>query len=119
MKSITDYILNESSTSKGYVVTYKKKDSNDKLDAFLIETDDNLKEFADKIYKNDLAKDYFRSLLNSGMSSGSPRTTYKDEFIEYLSKEGVTEDHVFSIMLPSTFTRLYKSTPKVASKFEL
>lgn len=74
--------------------TYKLKGS-DSLWVFRIETDDNIQEFAKKIYKNDLAEDYFCSLLNAGMSSGSPRNCYTDKFLKYIEKEGVKKMQSF------------------------
>ena len=67
MKSIRDFLVNESNSKNGYVVCYGESRDND-LDALLIETDYNLDKMGDTIYKSnsngDLAKSYFRSLLN-------------------------------------------------------
>jgi len=120
MKSITDYLITES-ISKGYVVSYKNKNMTmGQLYSFLIETDDSIEEFAKKIFKNDLAEDYFCSLLRAGMSSGSPKTCYNEEFIKYLEKEGLEEGDVFSIStLKDYMKKAGNKKPKLGRKLEI
>ena len=92
MKSIRDFLINESNIKNGYVVCYGES-RDDELDALLIETDYNLDKMANTLYKDNsngnLAKSYFKSLLNSGLSSSAPnRNLYSDEFNKYLRHQG-------------------------------
>lgn len=122
MKNIVDYLaLNESLGGNGYVVSYKNKDMDSgQLFSFLIETDDSIEEFAKKIFKNDLAEDYFTSMLRAGMSSGSPTTCYKEEFIKYLEQQGLEEGGVFCIStLKAYMKKVGSKKPKIIKKLNL
>lgn len=117
MKSIIDYLITES-INKGYVVSYKNK--NTELNSFLIETDDSIEEFAKKIFKNDLAEDYFCSLLRAGMSSGCSSKCYKEEFIKYLEGEGLEKDGLFSIStLKDYMKKAGNKKPSLGRKLEI
>ena len=51
MKSIRDFLINESNNKNGYVVCYGES-RDDELDALLIETDYNLDKMSNLIYKS-------------------------------------------------------------------
>lgn len=123
MKSIRDFLINESNAKNGYVVCYGESSDND-LDALLIETDYNLDKMGDTIYKSnsngDLAKSYFRSLLNSGLSSSAPnRNLYSDEFNNYLKDNGIKDNYIVSIMTLKSYLQYFKKMPKSGTEFTL
>ena len=123
MKSIRDFLVNESNSKNGYVVCYSES-RDDEFDALLIETDYNLDKMANTIYKDNsngnLAKSYFKSLLNSGLSSSAPsRNLYSDEFTKYLKDNGITNDYIVSIMTLKSYLQYFKKMPKSGTKFTL
>lgn len=123
MKSIRDFLVNESNSKNGYVVCYGESRDND-LDALLIETDYNLDKMGDTIYKSnsngDLAKSYFRSLLNNGLSSSAPnRNLYSDEFNKYLKDNGIKDNYIVSIMTLKSYLQYFKKMPKSGTEFNL
>ena len=123
MKSIRDFLINESNIKNGYVVCYGES-RDDELDALLIETDYNLDKMANTIYKDNsngnLAKSYFKSLLNSGLSSSTPsRNLYSDEFTKYLKDNGITNDYIVSIMTLKSYLQYFKKMPKSGTEFTL
>ena len=123
MKSIRDFLINESNIKNGYVVCYGES-RDDELDALLIETDYNLDKMANTIYKDNsngnLAKSYFKSLLNSGLSSSAPnRNLYSDEFNKYLKDNGITNDYIVSIMTLKSYLQYFKKMPKSGAEFTL
>lgn len=123
MKSIRDFLINESNVKNGYVVCYGES-RDDELDALLIETDYNLDKMANTIYKDNsngnLAKSYFKSLLNSGLSSSAPnRNLYSDEFNKYLKDNGITNDYIVSIMTLKSYLQHFKKMPKSGTEFTL
>lgn len=123
MKSIRDFLINESNAKNGYVVCYGESRDND-LNALLIETDYNLDKMGDTIYKSnsngDLAKSYFRSLLNSGLSSSAPnRNLYSDEFNKYLKDNGIKDNYIVSIMTLKSYLQYFKKMPKSGTEFTL
>ena len=116
MKSIRDFLINESNSKNGYVVCYSES-RDDEFDALLIETDYNLDKMANTIYKDNsngnLAKSYFKSLLNGGLSSSAPsRNLYSDEFTKYLKDNGITNDYIVSIMTLKSYLQYFKKMPK-------
>ena len=123
MKSIRDFLVNESNSKNGYVVCYSES-RDDEFDALLIETDYNLDKMANTIYKNNsngnLAKSYFKSLLNSGLSSSAPsRNLYSDAFTKYLKDNGITNDYIVSIMTLKSYLQYFKKMPKSGTEFTL
>lgn len=123
MKSIRDFLINESNTKNGYVVCYSES-RDDEFDALLIETDYNLDKMANTIYKDNsngnLAKSYFKSLLNGGLSSSAPsRNLYSDEFTKYLKDNGITNDYIVSIMTLKSYLQYFKKMPKSGTEFTL
>ena len=123
MKSIRDFLVNESNNKNGYVVCYSES-RDDEFDALLIETDYNLDKMANTIYKDNsngnLAKSYFKSLLNSGLSSSAPsRNLYSDEFTKYLKDNGITNDYIVSIMTLKSYLQYFKKMPKSGTEFTL
>lgn len=123
MKSIRDFLVNESNTKNGYVICYGES-CDDEFDALLIETDYNLDKMGDTIYKSNsngnLAKSYFKSLLNSGLSSNAPnRNLYSDEFNKYLKDNSITNDYIVSIMTLKSYLQYFKKTPKSGTEFNL
>ena len=123
MKSIRDFLVNESNSKNGYVVCYSES-RDDEFNALLIETDYNLDKMANTIYKDNsngnLAKSYFKSLLNSGLSSSAPsRNLYSDEFTKYLKDNGITNDYIVSIMTLKSYLQYFKKMPKYGTKFTL
>ena len=123
MKSIRDFLINESNIKNGYVVCYGES-RDDELDALLIETDYNLDKMSNLIYKSNsnanLAKSYFNSLLNSGLSSSAPnRNLYSDEFNKYLQDNGITNDYIVSIMTLKSYLQYFKKMPKSGTEFTL
>ena len=123
MKSIRDFLVNESNGKNGYVVCYSES-RDDEFDALLIETDYNLDKMANTIYKDNsngnLAKSYFKSLLNSGLSSSAPsRNLYSDEFTKYLKDNGITNDYIVSIMTLKSYLQYFKKMPKSGTEFTL
>ena len=123
MKSIRDFLINESNIKNGYVVCYSESRDDD-FDALLIETDYNLDKMANTIYKSNsngnLAKSYFKSLLNGGLSSSAPsRNLYSDEFIKYLKDNGITNDYIVSIMTLKSYLQYFKKMPKSGTEFTL
>lgn len=123
MKSIRDFLVNESNSKNGYVVCYSESRDDD-FDALLIETDYNLDKMANTIYKDNsngnLAKSYFKSLLNSGLSSNAPsRNLYSDEFTKYLKDNGITNDYIVSIMTLKSYLQYFKKMPKSGTEFTL
>ena len=123
MKSIRDFLVNESNRKNGYVVCYSESRDDD-FDALLIETDYNLDKMANTIYKDNsngnLAKSYFKSLLNGGLSSSAPsRNLYSDEFTKYLKDNGITNDYIVSIMTLKSYLQYFKKMPKSGTEFTL
>lgn len=123
MKSIRDFLINESNNKNGYVVCYSES-RDDEFDALLIETDYNLDKMANTIYKDNsngnLAKSYFKSLLNGGLSSSAPsRNLYSDEFTKYLKDNGITNDYIVSIMTLKSYLQYFKKMPKSGTEFTL
>lgn len=123
MKSIRDFLINESNSKNGYVVCYSES-RDDEFDALLIETDYNLDKMANTIYKDNsngnLAKSYFKSLLNGGLSSSAPsRNLYSDEFTKYLKDNGITNDYIVSIMKLKSYLQYFKKMPKSGTEFTL
>ena len=123
MKSIRDFLINESNNKNGYVVCYAES-RDDEFDALLIETDYNLDKMANTIYKDNsngnLAKSYFKSLLNGGLSSSAPsRNLYSDEFTKYLKDNGITNDYIVSIMTLKSYLQYFKKMPKSGTEFTL
>lgn len=123
MKSIRDFLINESNSKNGYVVCYSES-RDDEFDALLIETDYNLDKMANTIYKDNsngnLAKSYFKSLLNGGLSSSAPsRNLYSDEFTKYLKDNGITNNYIVSIMTLKSYLQYFKKMPKSGTKFTL
>ena len=123
MKSIRDFLVNESNSKNGYVVCYSES-RDDEFDALLIETDYNLDKMANTIYKDNsngnLAKSYFKSLLNGGLSSSAPsRNLYSDEFTKYLKDNGITNDYIVSIMTLKSYLQYFKKMPKYGTEFNL
>ena len=123
MKSIRDFLVNESNSKNGYVVCYSESRDDD-FDALLIETDYNLDKMANTIYKSNsngnLAKSYFKSLLNGGLSSSAPsRNLYSDEFTKYLKDNGITNDYIVSIMTLKSYLQYFKKMPKSGTEFNL
>lgn len=123
MKSIRDFLVNESNSKNGYVVCYSESRDDD-FDALLIETDYNLDKMANTIYKDNsngnLAKSYFKSLLNGGLSSSAPsRNLYSDEFTKYLKDNGITNDYIVSIMTLKSYLQYFKKMPKSGTEFNL
>lgn len=123
MKSIRDFLINESNIKNGYVVCYSES-RDDEFDALLIETDYNLDKMANTIYKDNsngnLAKSYFKSLLNSGLSSSAPnRNLYSDEFNKYLKDNDITNDYIVSIMTLKSYLQYFKKMPKSGTEFTL
>ena len=123
MKSIRDFLVNESNSKNGYVVCYSES-RDDEFDALLIETDYNLDKMANTIYKDNsngnLAKSYFKSLLNSGLSSSAPsRNLYSDKFTKYLKDNGITNDYIVSIMTLKSYLKYFKKMPKSGTEFNL
>ena len=123
MKSIRDFLVNESNSKNGYVVCYSES-HDDEFNALLIETDYNLDKMANTIYKDNsngnLAKSYFKSLLNSGLSSSAPsRNLYSDEFTKYLKDNGITNDYIVSIMTLKSYLQYFKKMPKYGTEFTL
>ena len=123
MKSIRDFLVNESNRKNGYVVCYSESRDDD-FDALLIETDYNLDKMANTIYKDNsngnLAKSYFKSLLNGGLSSSAPsRNLYSDEFTKYLKDNGITNDYIVSIMTLKSYLKYFKKMPKSGTEFTL
>lgn len=123
MKSIRDFLINESNSKNGYVVCYSES-RGDEFDALLIETDYNLDKMANTIYKDNsngnLAKSYFKSLLNGGLSSSAPsRNLYSDEFTKYLKDNGITNDYIVSIMTLKSYLQYFKKMPKSGTEFTL
>lgn len=123
MKSIRDFLVNESNIKNGYVVCYSESRDDD-FDALLIETDYNLDKMANTIYKSNsngnLAKSYFKSLLNGGLSSSAPsRNLYSDEFTKYLKDNGITNDYIVSIMTLKSYLQYFKKMPKSGTEFTL
>lgn len=123
MKSIRDFLINESNSKNGYVVCYSES-HDDEFDALLIETDYNLDKMANTIYKDNsngnLAKSYFKSLLNGGLSSSAPsRNLYSDEFTKYLKDNGITNDYIVSIMTLKSYLQYFKKMPKSGTEFTL
>lgn len=123
MKSIRDFLVNESNIKNGYVVCYSES-RDDEFDALLIETDYNLDKMANTIYKDNsngnLAKSYFKSLLNGGLSSSAPsRNLYSDEFTKYLKDNGITNDYIVSIMTLKSYLQYFKKMPKSGTEFTL
>lgn len=123
MKSIRDFLINESNGKNGYVVCYSES-RDDEFDALLIETDYNLDKMANTIYKDNsngnLAKSYFKSLLNGGLSSSAPsRNLYSDEFTKYLKDNGITNDYIVSIMTLKSYLQYFKKMPKSGTEFTL
>lgn len=123
MKSIRDFLINESNSKNGYVVCYSES-RDDEFDALLIETDYNLDKMANTIYKDNsngnLAKSYFKSLLNGGLSSSAPsRNLYSDEFTKYLKDNGITNDYIVSIMTLKSYLQYFKKMPKSGTEFTL
>lgn len=123
MKSIRDFLVNESNSKNGYVVCYSES-RDDEFDALLIETDYNLDKMANTIYKSNsngnLAKSYFKSLLNGGLSSSAPsRNLYSDEFTKYLKDNGITNDYIVSIMTLKSYLQYFKKMPKSGTEFTL
>lgn len=123
MKSIRNFLINESNSKNGYVVCYSES-RDDEFDALLIETDYNLDKMANTIYKDNsngnLAKSYFKSLLNGGLSSSAPsRNLYSDEFTKYLKDNGITNDYIVSIMTLKSYLQYFKKMPKSGTEFTL
>ena len=123
MKSIRDFLINESNSKNGYVVCYSESRDDD-FDALLIETNYNLDKMANTIYKSNsngnLAKSYFKSLLNGGLSSSAPsRNLYSDEFTKYLKDNGITNDYIVSIMTLKSYLQYFKKMPKSGTEFTL
>lgn len=123
MKPIRDFLINESNSKNGYVVCYSES-RDDEFDALLIETDYNLDKMANTIYKDNsngnLAKSYFKSLLNGGLSSSAPsRNLYSDEFTKYLKDNGITNDYIVSIMTLKSYLQYFKKMPKSGTEFTL
>ena len=123
MKSIRDFLVNESNSKNGYVVCYSES-RDDEFDALLIETDYNLDKMANTIYKDNsngnLAKSYFKSLLNGGLSSSAPsRNLYSNEFTKYLKDNGITNDYIVSIMTLKSYLQYFKKMPKSGTEFTL
>ena len=123
MKSIRYFLVNESNSKNGYVVCYSESRDDD-FDALLIETDYNLDKMSNLIYKSNsnanLAKSYFKSLLNSGLSSSAPsRNLYSDEFNKYLQDNGITNDYIVSIMTLKSYLKYFKKMPKSGTEFTL
>ena len=123
MKSIRDFLINESNSKNGYVVCYGES-RDDEFNALLIETDYNLDKMANTIYKDNsngnLAKSYFKSLLNGGLSSSAPsRNLYSDEFTKYLKDNGITNDYIVSIMTLKSYLQYFKKMPKSGTEFTL
>lgn len=123
MKSIRDFLVNESNSKNGYVVCYSESRDDD-FDALLIETDYNLDKMANTIYKDNsngnLAKSYFKSLLNGGLSSSAPsRNLYSVEFTKYLKDNGITNDYIVSIMTLKSYLQYFKKMPKSGTEFTL
>ena len=123
MKSIRDFLVNESNRKNGYVVCYSES-RDDEFNALLIETDYNLDKMANTIYKENsngnLAKSYFKSLLNGGLSSSAPsRNLYSDEFTKYLKDNGITNDYIVSIMTLKSYLQYFKKMPKSGTEFTL
>ena len=123
MKSIRDFLVNESNSKNGYVVCYSESRDDD-FDALLIETNYNLDKMANTIYKDNsngnLAKSYFKSLLNGGLSSSAPsRNLYSDEFTKYLKDNGITNDYIVSIMTLKSYLQYFKKMPKSGTEFTL
>lgn len=123
MKSIRDFLINESNSKNGYVVCYSES-RDDEFDALLIETDYNLDKMANTIYKDNsngnLAKSYFKSLLNGGLSSSAPsRNLYSDEFTKYLKDNGITNNYIVSIMTLKSYLQYFKKMPKSGTEFTL
>ena len=123
MKSIRDFLVNESNSKNGYVVCYSES-RDDEFDALLIETDYNLDKMANTIYKDNsngnLAKSYFKSLLNGGLSSSAPsRNLYSDAFTKYLKDNGITNDYIVSIMTLKSYLQYFKKMPKSGTEFTL
>ena len=123
MKSIRDFLVNESNSKNGYVVCYSES-RDDEFNALLIETDYNLDKMANTIYKDNsngnLAKSYFKSLLNSGLSSSAPsRNLYSDAFTKYLKDNGITNDYIVSIMTLKSYLQYFKKMPKSGTEFTL
>ena len=123
MKSIRDFLVNESNSKNGYVVCYSES-RDDEFDALLIETDYNLDKMANTIYKDNsngnLAKSYFKSLLNSDLSSSAPsRNLYSVEFTKYLKDNGITNDYIVSIMTLKSYLQYFKKMPKSGTEFTL
>ena len=70
--------------------------------------------------KYDLAKSYFRSLLNSGLSSSAPnRSLYSDEFNNYLKDNGIKDNYIVSIMTLKSYLQYFKKMPKSGTEFTL
>ena len=123
MKSIRDFLVNESNNKNGYVICYSES-RDDEFDALLIETDYNLDKMSNTIYKDNsngnLAKSYFKSLLNSGLSSSAPsRNLYSDEFTKYLKDNGITNDYIVSIMTLKSYLQYFRKMPKSGTEFTL
>ena len=123
MQSIRDFLVNESNSKNGYVVCYSES-RDDEFDALLIETDYNLDKMANIIYKDNsngnLAKSYFKSLLNGGLSSSAPsRNLYSDGFTKYLKDNGITNDYIVSIMTLKSYLQYFKKMPKSGTEFTL
>ena len=123
MKSIRDFLINESNSKNGYVVCYGES-RDDEFNALLIETDYNLDKMANTIYKDNsngnLAKSYFKSLLNGSLSSSAPsRNLYSDEFTKYLKDNGITNDYIVSIMTLKSYLQYFKKMPKSGTEFTL
>lgn len=123
MKSIRDFLINESNSKNGYVVCYGES-RDDEFNALLIETDYNLDKMANTIYKDNsngnLAKSYFKSLLNGGLSSSAPsRNLYSVEFTKYLKDNGITNDYIVSIMTLKSYLQYFKKMPKSGTEFTL
>lgn len=79
---------------------------------------------ANTIYKDNsngnLAKSYFKSLLNGGLSSSAPsRNLYSDEFTRYLKDNGITNDYIVSIMTLKSYLQYFKKMPKSGTEFTL
>lgn len=84
----------------------------------------HLDKMANTIYKDNsngnLAKSYFKSLLNGGLSSSAPsRNLYSNEFTKYLKDNGITNDYIVSIMTLKSYLQYFKKMPKSGTEFTL
>lgn len=128
MKSIRDYITNESSSSDQYVIWAVEGEypNTKRTNAFIVTSSLSIQDIANKIFNDSSlgkqCKHYFRSIVSAGMSSSSnlkaQKEGYTDEFKKFLKEHNIDADKAYvNFQMLKYYVRNFPA-PKESVDFE-